>query len=306
MNPGDWSKSETWDKGTIPGNNDIVVIPPGFMVTVKGDVYHTSTLKPSIDIRISGTLQFEASGVLDLGVNTVIRLYNEQALITSTNGAGSERIIINDVIKFWAKETPMISGPAYSNSATPAAPAGFGPGVLPIKLQSFTAQAQASRVVLKWTTLEETGNSHFVVEKSANARQWEPVQTIPAKGQPADYTSSDAVPAAAEVFYRLKSVDLDGTSHYSHVVKVARSRSLAAYISPNPARGQVSVSLSTAAKAPVLLQLAGSNGQVLREGFYARGSSLLHLSLQGVPAGVYTLVLREGATLIEAVQLLVQ
>jgi hypothetical protein len=306
VTPGEWSDPATWDQSDVPGDEDIVVIPPNYTVVVKGDIYNKEGIKPNLTIQISGTLQFEASGRLDLGANTLIQLYTAEAKITSTNGSGSELIYIDGITKYLASKTQTISGPAFSNVATGNAPGGFGPGVLPVKLKAFTAQAQASRVALKWTTAEEINSSHFIVERSTNARTWSLVQEVLARGAAADYTAVDAVPASSDQFYRLKSVDKDGKAEYSHVLKVARNRGLTAFVSPNPASSQVTVSLSTAPAAPVQLQLVAAGGQVVRETIFARGSSLLRLPLGDTAPGIYTLVLREGASVIEASQLLVQ
>lgn len=301
---GNWAADATWDQGTVPADKDIVKIPSTSTVVVKGDIYKST--RPNLTIQISGTLQFEPSGELDLGANSTIQLTSNLASITSTNNSASELILISGVVKYAANKDQTLFGPAFSSSATGTAPGGFSVGTLPIKLKSFTAQAQNNRVVLRWSTAEEINNSHFEVEKSTNARQWALIQRVGAEGRPADYTYTDATPASSEVYYRLRSVDRDGKSEYSHIVKLARSRSLTAYVSPNPARTQVTVSLSTASAAPVQVQLVAHNGQVVKEGFFAKGSALIHLGLQGTRAGIYTLVLREGSSVIEAAQLLIQ
>lgn len=303
---GEWDKTETWDVSQTPTNGTVVVIPSTSTVVVKGNIYNSLPTKPNLTIRIDGTLRFEPSGVLDLGATSTVQLTSGTSQITSQNTSNSQLMIIGGVTKYNASLDPTLTGPAFASISTGISPGGFTVGVLPIKLQSFTAQAQNNRVVLKWTTSEEINNSHYEVEKSTNARQWALIQRVAAEGQPADYTYSDAATASSEVYYRLKSVDRDGKSEYSHIVKVVRSRSLAAYVSPNPARTQVTVSLSTASTAPLQLQLVANNGQVVREGFFAKGSSLIQLGLQGTRAGIYTLVLREGSSVIEASQLLIQ
>lgn len=303
---GDWDKTGTWDISQIPGNGTVVVIPSNSTVVVKGNIYNTLQTKPNLKIQIDGTLQFEPSGVLDLGATSTVQLTSNTSKITSQNTSNSQLIIINGATKYNASLDQTLTGPAFASASTGTSPGGFSDGVLPIKLSSFTAQTQRNIITLKWTTAEESNNSHFEVEKSTNARQWTFVQRVAAEGQPANYTCSDASPAADDVYYRLKSVDWDGKSEFSHVVKVARSRNLAAHVSPNPTRQQVTVSLSTASAAPVQVQLVTSNGQVIQEGIFAKGSSLIHLNLQGTKAGIYTLVLREGSSVIETSQLLIQ
>lgn len=311
---GIWDVPSTWENVTsgtsepvtnMPQNGDIVEIPKDITVTMSNTPYPDNKARPKLTINIFGVLGFTDPGndKLYLDQGSTIQVFAGGAILTDRSNTeiiaistGSSDNIV------WNGQPATISGPAYATSTT----SGFVNSTLPIKLKSFTAQAQINRVVLKWSTAEEINNSHFEVEKSTNARQWSLIQRVAAEGQPADYTHTDAAAASSEVYYRLRSVDLDGKSEYSHIVKVGRSRSLTAYVSPNPARTQVTVSLSTASAAPLQVQLVANNGQVVREGFFAKGSSLIQLGLQGTRAGIYTLVLREGSSVIEASQLLVQ
>jgi hypothetical protein len=292
-NPASWNSSPI--SNTIPGNNDIVIIPAGSIVEVKGNVYDgngTTPLEPNITIHIYGTLHFEPSGILNLGSASTIQLHSATSKIESQNSANAQRILIGNAIKYNGQTDGTISGPAFANSST-GTPSGFSVGVLPIKLKSFTAQTQGNRIALNWITDEELNTSHFVIERSTNARNWSPVQTVAAKGEAAGYTATDAT-------------DIDGKYEYSHVLKVVRGRSLSVHVIPNPATEQVTVSLSTPSSASVQLQLLSSNGQVVREKAFATGTSLIQFNLQGAAPGIYTLVLRNGNTVMETTQLLIK
>jgi hypothetical protein len=305
---GEWDKIATWEAGAVPSNNVTVVIPTTSTVVVKGNVYSTLTNKPNLIIRIEGTLQFEPSGVLDLGVNSSIQLVTSSSSITSQNTSNSQLIVIGGVTKYNAQIDGTLTGPKFASSGTAASGSlatGFTVGTLPVKLKSFTAQAKGNQISLKWSTAEEVNNRAFNIERSTTARNWTPIQTIAAKGEAADYSALDGTPAPGDNFYRLQSVDIDGKTEYSNVVKVSRGRSLTAYISPNPANGQVTVSLSTATTEALHLQLVSSSGQVVKEARYATGTSLVQFGLKGIAPGVYTLLLRNNNTTLEASQLLV-
>lgn len=307
---GDWDVATTWLEGQVPANGNIVVIPSTSTVLVKGNLYHALATKPNLKIQIDGTLQFEPSGILELGVNSIIQLTSSSSKITSQVTSNSQLILINNVTKYNASQDQTLTGPAFATSTTGTSGgvpgSGFSAGVLPIKLESFTAQAKGSRIVLNWVTAEEINFSHFVVEKSANARTWSVLQTVSAKGEAAVYNAIDPHPFPGDNFYRLRSVDLDGTFEYAQVLKVSGGKPQSAYISPNPAGPQVTVSLSAAPAAPVLLQLVANNGQVVRQGLFAPGNNRIRLDLQGTTPGLYTLLLRAGSSIIEASQLLVQ
>jgi hypothetical protein len=302
---GDWSQANTWESGQVPTNGNLVLIPSTSTVLVKGNVYSSLVTKPNLTIQIDGTLQFEPSGILDLGANSTIQLSTASSKITSQNTSNSQLIIINGVTKYNASVDQTLIGPRFASSSTSSSPTGFSFGVLPIKLTSFTAQAKGSRITLNWSTVEEINSSHFVVEKSTNARSWVPIQTIATQGVGTGYSCFDGTPASGDNFYRLKLVDIDGRFEYSQVLKISGGKAVSAYVSPNPAATEVTVSLSAAPTATVHLQLVANSGQVVREGLF-EGASLLRLGLQGVRPGVYTLLLRDGTSLIEASQLLVR
>lgn len=306
---GSWNNSSTWSPTRVPTDGDIVVIPAGVTVKFIGTPYSQSNpaTRPQLRINIYGTLDFSDPGndKLYLDYGSVIQIYNGGKILTTTSsteiiaiytGSGT---VDNTV---WNGTPATVTGPQFASATTTS----FSTGVLPIKLKSFTAQVQNNRVVLNWSTAEEINTSHFVVEKSVNARNWSSIQTVAAKGEAADYTAQDAETATGEVFYRLKSVDQDGKTQYSHIVRIVSNGAQSTYVSPNPASGSVTVSLSSAATAPLQLQLIASNGQVLKEALFAKGSTLLRVGVSGITPGVYTLVLRSGASLVEASQLVIQ
>jgi hypothetical protein len=301
---GDWKNASTWTPSGVPADGDIVEIPSGVTVTIVNTVYSTAP-RPSLRIDIKGTLDFNHNGgdQLYLDNGSIIQIHTGGAIRAD---AGSDEIVFYNGATgttIWKGSfTKTIDGPQFASATT----GGFTLGVLPIKLKSFTAQALGNRIALNWSTDEELNTSHFVIERSANARNWSPVQTIAAKGEAAGYTATDATPAAGDNFYRLKSVDIDGKYEYSHVLKVVRGRSLSVHVSPNPATEQVTVSLSTPSSASVQLQLLSSNGQVVREKAFATGTSLIQFNLQGAAPGLYTLVLRNGNTVMETTQLLIK
>ncbi|MBM2840969.1 MAG: hypothetical protein HW412_1497 [Bacteroidetes bacterium] len=98
---------------------------------------------------------------------------------------------------------------------------------LPIQLASLTATAiENSCVRIDWTTLTETNNYGFEVQKSARPQagyQTIPNSFTPGHGttlEPHSYTYTDGGAVAGHWYYRLKQIDLDGTVHYTDGVGV--------------------------------------------------------------------------------------
>jgi hypothetical protein len=92
---------------------------------------------------------------------------------------------------------------------------------LPVQLADFTVSVvKQNQVRLDWTTLTETNNYGFEVQKSADGKSFQtiPNSFIPGHGttlQPHSYSYTDATAGSVQNFYRLKQIDLDGAVHFS-------------------------------------------------------------------------------------------
>ena len=117
-------------------------------------------------------------------------------------------------------------------------------GPLPVALTAFEAQAVGADVRLRWTTASEQNNDYFSVERSTDGQSFAPVGRLSGHGTTlnvSDYAYTDASVASLTtglLYYRLRQVDLDGTSTYSPVRTVgpAGASSVASLgMYPNPA-----------------------------------------------------------------------
>lgn len=109
--------------------------------------------------------------------------------------------------------------------------------VLPINLLSFNAKKiNNEEVMLNWETATEENFKAFDVEASTDGSKFSMIGQMKGKGSGSKYELMDRNPFQGVNYYRLKSVDLDGTYVYSNIKAVeisARSKGeLAVY--PNP------------------------------------------------------------------------
>lgn len=114
-------------------------------------------------------------------------------------------------------------------------------GTLPIKLISFSGTLENSVVSLTWITAKEEGFDHFEIERADGDLIFENIEQVNGTGYNTDdehtYSLTDSMPVIGTNYYRLKSVDLDGSYEYSNIVSVLveASKSIAVY--PNPSNG---------------------------------------------------------------------
>ncbi|GLR15588.1 hypothetical protein GCM10007940_02030 [Portibacter lacus] len=87
---------------------------------------------------------------------------------------------------------------------------------VPVEFVSFTASHSENGVILKWVTENEIDNDHFIIEKSANGRNYVVIGKVYAGGK---YEFLDRQ-AIGKVFYRLKQVDLNAEFMYSDIITI--------------------------------------------------------------------------------------
>jgi hypothetical protein len=124
-----------------------------------------------------------------------------------------------------------------------AAPA-QGAAELSIELTAFNAIANNNVVNLFWTTLNETNNDYFTVERSKNAINFETVTNVSGGGtinKETHYTSTDEIPFYGVSYYRLKQTDFDGSFTYSNLVAVKVMKDINFQTMPNPVVEQLTV-----------------------------------------------------------------
>ena len=100
-------------------------------------------------------------------------------------------------------------------------------------------------VQLKWATASEIGNDYFEVERSKDARIWEPMERIKGAGtvnSNQHYAATDTDPLTGATYYRLKIVEFSGHNDYSVIRSVFLSPAKTYFVYPNPAAGSITFS----------------------------------------------------------------
>lgn len=166
----------------------------------------------------------------------------------------------------------------------------FGSTVLPIELVNFVGRVDGKTNILQWQTSQEINFSHFALERRADDSQaWVTIAEIEGADAGAvegqrSYAWTDEVPLPA-AYYRLRSVDLDGTFSLSDVIYLERASAEELRVYPNPTTGRLTIDLPT--EDHITIGLYDLNGKLLQSAVAAGGRLEQRLN---VPAGVYLLV----------------
>ena len=138
---------------------------------------------------------------------------------------------------------------------------------LPVELAQFNARAEDETAVLTWKTASETNNAGFAVEHKYEDGAFKELTFKEGAGTTDDATRYRYRTASLEVgthTFRLRQVDLDGSTTYSDSVSVdvalAGTHSVSP-VSPNPLHGPGTVSVTVRRPQPVTAAVYNVLGQ---------------------------------------------
>lgn len=115
---------------------------------------------------------------------------------------------------------------------------------LPVKLAGFKVSQEGSAAHLTWNTTSEENSKLFEVERSADAKKWKKVASVPAKNnstQDVPYSATDFKPLNGLNYYRLKMIDNDMTFGYSTIRSIEISGKTVVGLYPNPVKDKLQI-----------------------------------------------------------------
>jgi hypothetical protein len=178
---------------------------------------------------------------------------------------------------------------------------------LPVVLTIFNAQvSEGHKIALHWVTASEKNSRAFVVERSSDGKIFRELRTVDAAGTTQNQTTynlTDEQPLPGTSYYRLRQIDLDGTSVYSPVRAVkmgsASGESLAVYPGRSNKEWLVLTTLpaETLAEGPATVVVFDALGRQQRVPCSPDASQTGRwtLDLRTLPTGVYIVRLLTGA-----------
>ncbi|TLU97263.1 choice-of-anchor Q domain-containing protein [Dyadobacter luticola] len=176
----------------------------------------------------------------------------------------------------------------------------FDAAALPVSLVSFTAQVQPDHtVLLKWQTASEWNNKAYLIERSKDLKNFESVGQVSDVGGTSNvsqaYRFVDTNPYQGTSYYRLKQVDLDGSSHTYSAKSVIIEGNYGVY--PNPVVGrQFTLNLDEPSSAVLrLYSVTGLEISLTRSASSSASTVIRTGSL--FTSGIYLLSVEERGTL---------
>ena len=174
----------------------------------------------------------------------------------------------------------------------------FPSAVVPLDLLSFQAAKNEENVQLKWFSANETGFSHYNVQKSDDGKYFSLLTTVKATGS-GTYQTIDDKPFAGQNYYRLEMVDVDGKRRFSKVINVTFDTKVnLVSVYPNPAKtSTVTLDLTLNNESDLVFEWTDIAGRTrLRsQQKVAQGNSQISVDVSVLESGLYFITTKNVA-----------
>jgi hypothetical protein len=177
---------------------------------------------------------------------------------------------------------------------------------LPINLISFTAFNKAcNENIIKWTSADDVNFSHCNLEYSNDGNTFSSVAKIKGKAEVNglnNYSFNHNSKANIN-FYRLKSIDMNGTFAYSSIAMVTNATCIGSTtiaLMPNPTEGLVNIVYEN--EQPITVKIYQIDGKLLNTIELNPGSKSIDLS--AYKSGVYSFVIISNGAIIKTERIL--
>ena len=288
---GNWTTGATWTP-SAPASGDSLVIGSGHTVTVSS-VVNLTGFASAVKVHVMGILSFSGPGSkLRLPAGSVVTVAAGGQITTTGGGGVGSTTLESGGTTIWTGSSGSVSGPQTISEIAP----------LPVTWLSFNAKrAGETSINLKWSTASEINNSHFEVERSADAKNFTVIGKVKGNGttsQVSNYTYTDASGLAANCYYRLRQIDLNGKSEYSIIIAVPASAKTVAKqaagsnivsLNPNPVVDMAELRVKGYENVNANIQVVDMSGIVLKDMMMLLGteSSPAMIDLGFLKTGTY-------------------
>jgi len=169
---------------------------------------------------------------------------------------------------------------------------------LPVRLLYFRGILQDNATQLEWSTSAETNSDHFVIERSLDGVSYTDIGTVKSTGNSSVnnvYTYSDINAVTQQgniIYYRLRMVDIDGSTKYSNVVSISLNEKVEKIsVVPNPVQGISKVYITVINGGTANWKVVDNSGVVVMQNNLQLkpGANSLSLDMTRLAAGIYYL-----------------
>jgi hypothetical protein len=166
---------------------------------------------------------------------------------------------------------------------------------LPVSLTSLTASLYGASGEVKWVSTNEINLKGFALEKSSDGISFSEISFINARNTAAanTYTFTDKNLNTGTNYYRVKSLNNDGSFRYSYVVTISNKAILKLSVFPNPAINSLTVSHGKAGETAVV-QVLTLDGKLVKSLRVKPGAVQTAMAVDDLNKGTYIMMFRNN------------
>lgn len=279
-------------------------------VTITGNITNAGTLAPGNSpgtYSITGDYTATSTSIHNFEVGGIsIGSYDALNVTGNVNLDGTLNIIpYNGFKPTNAADIPIVSGSIHGTFSSVNIPSDYQliynannvilramTGTLPVTFVNLDAVSESKSTKLTWSVAAEINVAKYEVEKSLDGNSFNKIGET-AASRLSNYSFNDESPSA-KCFYRVKSIDVNGSFKYSTILAFnARQIITSLQAFPTPAANGLTV-VHPDARASSKLILSSIDGKTLMVVNLQPGSKQTGLEVSVLKAGVYILKYESG------------
>lgn len=173
---------------------------------------------------------------------------------------------------------------------------------LPVEFVDFTAVKNNDKVDIKWTVAKEVNVGEYIIERSGDGRKFEAIQHVKpstASTHVKQYSGVDNEPLVGQNYYRIKQVDLDGTSMYSIIrtVEFDGKGLFNPQLFPNPTASDINLTFNASHTGILEYWVINNVSQITQTTqtvAIEKGKNTIQLKVSSLADGVYFLAIKSN------------
>lgn len=232
---------------------------------------------------------------LDNKGNLLIQTDYRQVFTTALTdwlGADNDAIAATEFSEYLTQKVDLIETAFVANTTS-----------LPLDLLSLRVHAQQGENILIWKTANEANVSHFLLEKSPDSQTFKELCKVEAEGTVGvfEYECVDNQPYVGHNYYRLLSIDDDGTTSISKTVHLYIEAKVDLKFYPNPVVHQLQLEIENEMTMGTLyVRIFDMQGRKVYENIALvnNRSYQNNIDLQSLPSGHYKMQLSTAEQMI--------
>jgi len=160
-------------------------------------------------------------------------------------------------------------------------------GTVPLRLIGFNGFVQpgTDNVLLLWNTANEINVRSFLIEQSTDGINFTELANVSPKGSGSNSYSHLSTINVSVMFYRLKTIDINGSFRYSSVVKVSSIALPDISILNNPSKGRLIIRTDASSLNNTSANLINGQGAIVNR--FMLHTGIQNINVTSLPAGVY-------------------